>query len=307
MRDIYKNIGDALQSWDRAREKKFNRAVLKLEQIYLHAYKNSPVTWRESLAATRQFILAHMLTFEFYFILLALLVVSIVSGLFFQSGQVTGVLQPLNTFVYGLIAGFLPLVLSAVFFPIHVKFRVELWLLVAVIVIYSALLFSSFSPSLEAMLLEPDSTGFKQRFTSVLLVYAFGVSYLQIRIHSLVCFKCFIDRHEVNDLCSLMPADKRGRLLHFSAQDHYVEIVTNKGRHLNRMSMKEAMAMVDPDKGMQVHRSHWVAYEALLSLEKQSGRYFAILRNGGQVPVSKNRLEAVQSYFESLEITAELA
>ncbi len=305
MRDIYSRIGDKLQSWDSAREAKFDRAVLKLEHIYLNAYKNRPVTWRQSFAATRQFILAHMLTFEFYFILLALFVVSIFTGLFFQSGQEIGVMPPLNTFLYGLIAGFMPLMLAAITFPLHVKYQVELWLIVAVSVIYSALLFSSFAPNLDAVFFQPEAASFKQRFFEVLLVYGFGASYLQLRIHSLVCFKCFIDRHEVNDLCSLMPADKRGQLLHFSAQDHYVEIVTRKGKHLTRMSMKDALAMVEPDKGMQVHRSHWVAYDALLALEKQSGRYFAILRNGAQMPVAKNKVEAVQSYFESLQIGAE--
>ncbi len=305
MRDIYSRIGDKLQNWDHARGQKFNRAVLTLEQIYLNAYKNRPVTWRQSFAATRQFILAHLLTFEFYFILLALLLVSVFSGLFFQSGQNLGLLMPLNTFIYGLIAGFMPLVLAAITFPLHVKYQVELWLLLAVSVIYSALLFSSLAPSLETVFFLPEAVSYKQRFAEVLLVYGLGASYLQIRIHSLVCFKCFIDRHEVNDLCSLIPADKRGQLSHFSAQDHYVEIVTRKGRHLNRMSMKDALAMVKKDKGMQVHRSHWVAYDALLALEKQSGRYFAILRNGAQVPVAKNKVEAVQSYFESLQIGAE--
>lgn len=305
MRDIYSRIGDKLQNWDHARGQKFNHAVLTLEQIYLNAYKNRPVTWRQSFAATRQFILAHLLTFEFYFILLALLLVSVFSGLFFQSGQNLGLLMPLNTFIYGLIAGFMPLVLAAITFPLHVKYQVELWLLLAVSVIYSALLFSSLAPSLETVFFLPEAVSYKQRFAEVLLVYGLGASYLQIRIHSLVCFKCFIDRHEVNDLCSLIPADKRGQLSHFSAQDHYVEIVTRKGRHLNRMSMKDALAMVKKDKGMQVHRSHWVAYDALLALEKQSGRYFAILRNGAQVPVAKNKVEAVQSYFESLQIGAE--
>ena len=46
--------------------------------------------------------------------------------------------------------------------------------------------------------------------TGFLVLPALGHGYLQPRLNSYYCFRCYLARHETPDLNSLLPADKRG-------------------------------------------------------------------------------------------------
>ncbi len=49
------------------------------------------------------------------------------------------------------------------------------------------------------------------------------------------------------------------RLISVSVNDHYVEAVTNRGKHLVLMRFGDALDELRDAGGMQVHRSHWIA------------------------------------------------
>ena len=49
--------------------------------------------------------------------------------------------------------------------------------------------------------------------------------------------------------------------------------------------------------GEQVHRSHWVAWEAIAGVERDEGKMQLILRNGQKIPVSRANRPKVDARF----------
>jgi DNA-binding LytR/AlgR family response regulator len=128
-----------------------------------------------------------------------------------------------------------------------------------------------------------------------MIFYALGEFYLLSRANSRLNFQHYKARHRPPGIETLIPAGKQGALISISAQDHYVEIVTTGGRHLERLTMKEAVARAPEGDGIQVHRSHWVALEAIVRLEKSGGGHSVVLTNGARLPVGQPRLADVQA------------
>ena len=81
--------------------------------------------------------------------------------------------------------------------------------------------------------------------------------------------------------------DLRGDILALSARDHYVDLVTDKGRGAILMRFADAMNELGDLDGIRVHRSHWVAREAVVGTARRNGRLFVTLVSGEEVPVSR--------------------
>jgi len=96
-------------------------------------------------------------------------------------------------------------------------------------------------------------------------------------------------------LLERLPRPQRGRLLHISVADHYVEVSTENGRSLVLMRLSDAIREAAPIAGLQVHRSHWVALDAVKRSLRQKGRPALELENGTIVPVSRTYLEAARA------------
>ena len=95
-------------------------------------------------------------------------------------------------------------------------------------------------------------------------------------------------------LLDRLPAALRGRLLYLSMQDHYVEVVTDKGSHLVLMRLADAIGETAGTEGMQVHRSHWVARDAVAGSIRDGARLTLRLVNGAELPVSRSKLADVR-------------
>lgn len=85
-----------------------------------------------------------------------------------------------------------------------------------------------------------------------------------------------------------LPEAERSAVVRISANDHFVHIVTNALEYPVRMRLRDAIAETDGVEGVLVHRSHWVAVEAIVSMEKDAGKHFVRLTNGDRVPVSRS-------------------
>ena len=66
-----------------------------------------------------------------------------------------------------------------------------------------------------------------------------------------------------------MPLPQRGGLLALSVEDHYVDIVTDKGKTLVLMRLADAMKETGSVAGLQIHRSHWVARGAVIKAHRK--------------------------------------
>lgn len=79
----------------------------------------------------------------------------------------------------------------------------------------------------------------------------------------------------------------RGQILRCSAVDHFVDVYTANGTERLRMRFSDALAELDPNEGLQVHRSHWVAQTAVNGHLVDKGRLFLRLQDGSLIPVSR--------------------
>jgi DNA-binding LytR/AlgR family response regulator len=71
------------------------------------------------------------------------------------------------------------------------------------------------------------------------------------------------------------------------AEDHYLRLHTSKGQDLILLRLADAIAELDGIEGAQVHRSWWVARDAIAEAERGDGRATLTLKDGSQVPVSR--------------------
>ena len=85
-------------------------------------------------------------------------------------------------------------------------------------------------------------------------------------------------------------------LLALEMEDHYVRIHTLLGSDLVLMRLRDAVVELAGLPGLQVHRSYWVAAEAVAEVERtESGKLTLVLRNGMKVPVSRTFTSAVRA------------
>ncbi len=92
-----------------------------------------------------------------------------------------------------------------------------------------------------------------------------------------------------------LPPAVRAPLIRMATADHYVDVHTQKGHALVLIRMADAMNETQLDAGMQVHRGHWVAFDAIDSLIREDGKPFLALKDGSKIPVSRGYLKDVKS------------
>lgn len=71
------------------------------------------------------------------------------------------------------------------------------------------------------------------------------------------------------------------------AEDHYLRLHTSKGQDLILLRLADAIAELEGVEGAQVHRSWWVARDAITDAKRGDGRATLTLKDGAQVPVSR--------------------
>lgn len=95
-------------------------------------------------------------------------------------------------------------------------------------------------------------------------------------------------------LLERLPRPQRGPLLSLSVADHYVDVVTTRGHALVLMRLSDAIRETAPTAGLQIHRSHWVALDAVARAVRAEGKLFLELTDGRRLPVSRSYAVAVR-------------
>ena len=78
-----------------------------------------------------------------------------------------------------------------------------------------------------------------------------------------------------------------GEIWAVEAEDHYLRLHTSKGQDLILMRLSDAIDELQGIEGAQVHRSWWVAREAITEAVRGDGRATLTLKDGADVPVSR--------------------
>lgn len=71
------------------------------------------------------------------------------------------------------------------------------------------------------------------------------------------------------------------------AEDHYLRLHTSKGQDLILLRLADAVAELEGLEGARVHRSWWVARDAIADAKRYDGRATLTLKDGAEVPVSR--------------------
>ena len=100
-------------------------------------------------------------------------------------------------------------------------------------------------------------------------------------------------------LTDQLPSEIGINILSMHAEDHYLRIVTDKGEALILMRLRDAIASMGEDAGIQTHRSHWVSATSTPVMIKQNGKPALELRDGRTVPVSRHYLSAVRHHCDA--------
>ena len=87
-----------------------------------------------------------------------------------------------------------------------------------------------------------------------------------------------------------IPQKLRGELLCLEMNDHYIKVHTDKGRHMLLMRMKDAFSELEGHKGLQSHRSWWVAESAIMGSIMEGRSTFLNLKGDIVVPISRTYL-----------------
>lgn len=94
----------------------------------------------------------------------------------------------------------------------------------------------------------------------------------------------------------VVPIDK---VNYFEAQDDYVMIYTNEGKHLKQTTMKHLETNLEPSVFARVHRSYIVRIDQVEQLEHYSkDTYIAKMRNGAKIKVSKAGMKSLKNKLD---------
>lgn len=81
-----------------------------------------------------------------------------------------------------------------------------------------------------------------------------------------------------------------GTITALKGEDHYVRVFGEHKSHLSLIRLRDAVAMMAAGSGFQVHRSWWVAKEAVASANREGRGAILTLRDGTNVPVSRDNM-----------------
>ncbi|MFT2110770.1 LytTR family DNA-binding domain-containing protein [Marinomonas sp. 2405UD68-3] len=99
------------------------------------------------------------------------------------------------------------------------------------------------------------------------------------------------------DIRQILGIDIQGKLICITAEDHYINVMTDCESQLILRRFSDAVTLLKHYSGLQVHRSWWVASDAIVKLERKSNKCWLVMENNIQVPVSKTYRDSVESYL----------
>lgn len=109
-----------------------------------------------------------------------------------------------------------------------------------------------------------------------------------------------ISCQEAQAFMSLVPKEKHGKLLFLKSELHYLQVMTDVGSTLILYNLSDAIAQLPASSGLSVHRSYWVALDAVEKFVRKGRQGELKLVNGKVVPVSRSNLQKVDAAIKKL-------
>ncbi len=157
---------------------------------------------------------------------------------------------------------------------------------------------------LEMIFSESRTVGFLYYYARVAVVFVI-ISFLVHRLLVMVPPNTVAQQESCKDesgrenhaFLDRLPEHLGRHLLHLRMQDHYVEAHTVDGHALILLRFRDALREIGDLDGRQVHRSHWVARDAVVGTKSRNGRLTLVLSNGAEVPVSRSHAPEIRAWL----------
>jgi hypothetical protein len=101
-------------------------------------------------------------------------------------------------------------------------------------------------------------------------------------------------------LLDRLPPEIGSDILALETEDHYLRVHTPKGSALVLMRMADAVALLDPRLGAQVHRRWWVAEAAVVAVRRDGATMSLCLADWRVVPVGRTFAPTARTRFAHL-------
>lgn len=98
-----------------------------------------------------------------------------------------------------------------------------------------------------------------------------------------------------NAFLKRLPPDLGRDIIRVSALDHYVEVQTRTGTTLLLMRFADALEELEDIGGLRIHRSHWVARQAIRRVLRQDRALLVEMVDGARLPVSRSQQGGVRA------------
>lgn len=92
----------------------------------------------------------------------------------------------------------------------------------------------------------------------------------------------------------LAPKFRAAQVYSIAAEDHYVRVYTSIGEEMILMRLSDAIAETTPLRGVQTHRSWWVAEGGIETVRRKDGKLILTLKNKIIAPVSRSGAKLVK-------------
>lgn len=101
-------------------------------------------------------------------------------------------------------------------------------------------------------------------------------------------------------LLSRLPPGIGSDVIALETEDHYLRVHAAGGSALILMRMADAVALIDPRLGVQVHRRWWVAQAAVAGMRMEGQKLSLRLINDALVPVGRTFAAAAKTRFANI-------
>lgn len=102
-----------------------------------------------------------------------------------------------------------------------------------------------------------------------------------------------------NTLLSVIDPPLKGEVLRLEAQEHYVKVSTTEETRLVLSRFSDVIRELPVELGMQVHRSHWVAFSAIENASIEGQGVKITTKTGDSIPVSRSFRRNVEQHLSS--------
>lgn len=148
-------------------------------------------------------------------------------------------------------------------------------------------------------------------FADVLRWRGFWTMYLYIVVIAVVAsvVMAAVFRRAASDAIVQEPAPQRpaaaeptlplppgfGPVLALKGEDHYVRIIGDGREELVLMRMRDAIGRLGERDGLHIHRSWWVAKDAVASVRRDGRTAVVALRSGHEAPVARDKMPQLRA------------